>query len=87
VGMQTEATKRSALVPDLRTGFRAGLRNDHGATVVRLTDRKPIFPRMFCRGSMDRAARKGHAQSLSSPNRWDSTNAVRSASGVLTAFT
>ena len=37
VGMQAEATKRSALVPDLRTGFRAGLRNDHGATVVRLT--------------------------------------------------
>jgi len=36
VGMQAEATKRSALVLDLRSGFRADLRNDCGATVVRL---------------------------------------------------
>jgi len=36
VGMQAEATKRSALVLNLRSGFRAGLRNDRGATVVSL---------------------------------------------------
>jgi hypothetical protein len=36
VGMQAEATKRSALVLNLRGGLMP-LRNDHGATVVSLT--------------------------------------------------
>jgi len=37
VGMQAEATKRSAIVLNLRAGSTGRLRNDHGATVVSLT--------------------------------------------------
>src|SRR5208283_971227 len=37
VGMQAEATIRSALVLEVRSSVCAGSRNDHGATVVRLT--------------------------------------------------
>jgi len=37
VGMQAEATKRSALVLKLGDWRRVSLRNDRGATVVRLT--------------------------------------------------